>query len=59
MEPLAREPPDLMEITIPRWVYSRIAALLAAANAGEYVDDERIGKYVVAVLEGHIRRLGL
>jgi hypothetical protein len=59
MEPLAREPPDLMEIMIPRWVYVRIAALLTAANAGEYVDDQRIGKYVVAVLEGHMRRVGL
>jgi hypothetical protein len=33
MEPLAREPPDLMEITIPHWVYIRIAALVTAAFA--------------------------
>jgi hypothetical protein len=59
MEPLASGPPDLKEILIPRWVYNRIAALLAAANAGEYVDDERIRKYIVAVLEGHVRRLNL
>jgi hypothetical protein len=59
MEPLAREPPDLMEITIPRWVYIRIAALLTAANAGEYVDNEKIEGYVAAVLEGHVRRLNL
>ena len=59
MEPLASELPDLMEITIPRWIYNRMAALLAAANAGEYVDDERIGKYIVAELDGHVRRLNL
>ena len=59
MEPLAREPPDRMEIMIPHWVYNRIAALLAAANAGEYVSDEKIGGYVAAVLEGHARRLNL
>jgi hypothetical protein len=59
MEPLAREPPDLMQIMIPRWIYNRIAALLTAANAGEYIGDERIREYVVAVLEGHVRRLNL
>jgi predicted transcriptional regulator len=59
MEPLALEPPDRMEITIPRWIYSRIAALLAAANAGEYVSDERVEGYVAAVLEGHVRSLNL
>jgi hypothetical protein len=59
MEPLAREPPDRTEIMIPRWVYNRIAALLAAANAGEYVDNERVEIYVVAVLGGHARRLDL
>jgi hypothetical protein len=58
MEPLCREPPDLVEMVIPRWVYDRIAALLTAANAGEYVDEERIEGYVVAVLQGHLRRLG-
>jgi predicted transcriptional regulator len=57
MEPLCRELPDLVQIMIHRWVYKRIAALLAAANAGEYVDDERVEGYVVAVLEGHMRRL--
>jgi predicted transcriptional regulator len=59
MEPLASEPPDRIEMMIPRWVYNRIAALLAAANAGEYVDNERVERYVVAVLEGHIRRLNI
>ena len=58
MEPLCSEPLDLVQITIPSWVYNRIAALLAAANAGEYVDDERIEGYVVAILQGHLRRLG-
>ena len=59
MEPLTGEPPDLMETMIPHWVYNRIAALLAAANAGEYVGNERVEGYVVAVLEGHVRRLNL
>jgi len=54
MEPLSREPPDLVQITIPRWVYNRIAVLLIAAQGGAKVED-----YVVAVLEGHMRRLNL
>ena len=58
MEPLCREPPDFVQITIPRWVYKRIAVLLTAANAGECVEDERVEGYVVAVLQGHLRRLG-
>jgi len=54
MEPLASEPPDLVQIMIPRWVYNRIAVLLIAAQGGAKVED-----YVVAVLEGHMRRLNL
>jgi len=54
MEPLASEPPDLMEIMIPRWIYNRIAVLLIAAQGGAKVED-----YIVAVLEGHMRRLNL
>jgi hypothetical protein len=52
MEPLASRPPDLVQITIPRWIYNRIAALLIAAQGGAKVED-----YIIAVLEGHIRRL--
>jgi hypothetical protein len=59
MEPLASEPPDRIEITILRWVYNRIAALLTAANAGEYVSNDRVEEYIAAVLEGHVRRLNL
>jgi hypothetical protein len=59
MEPLASEPPDRIGIMIPRWVYNRISVLLLAANAGEYVTDERVEEYIVAVLEGHVRRLNL
>jgi hypothetical protein len=59
MEPLASEPPDRIEMMIPCWVYNRIAALLAAANAGEYVGNERVEGYIAAVLEGHARRLNL
>jgi hypothetical protein len=52
MEPLASKPPDLVQITIPRWIYNRIAALLTAAQGGAKVED-----YIIAVLEGHMRRL--
>jgi len=34
---------------IPSWVYARIAALLAAASAGEYVDGERVEGYITAL----------
>ena len=54
MEPLASEPPDLMQVTIPRWVYNRIATLLVAVQSGAKPED-----YIVAVLEGHVRRLNL
>ena len=56
---MASEPPDRTEIMIPCWVYNRIAVLLAAANAGEYVDNERVEGYIAAVLEGHVRRLNI
>jgi hypothetical protein len=52
MEPLASKPPDLVQITIPRWIYNRIAVLLIAAQGGAKVED-----YIIAVLEGHMRRL--
>ena len=54
MEPLVTEPPDLMEITIPRWIYNRIVTLLVAVQSGAKPED-----YIVAVLEGHVRKLNL
>jgi hypothetical protein len=54
MEPLSREPPDLVQIMIPRWVYNRIVTLLVAVQSGADPED-----YIVAVLEGHVRRLNL
>jgi hypothetical protein len=54
MEPLASAPPDLVQVMIPRWVYNRIAVLLIAAQGGAKVEE-----YIVAVLEGHMRRLNL
>ena len=54
MEPLATEPLDLMGIMIPRWVYNRIVTLLVAVQSGAKPED-----YIVAVLEGHVRRLNL
>jgi hypothetical protein len=59
MQGLNPDPPDRVQITIPRWVYNRIAVLLVPANAGQYVSDARVEEYVVAVLEGHARRLNL
>jgi len=53
------EPPDRVQITIPRWVYNRIAVLPVAAQAGEYVSNAKVEEYVVAVLEGHARKLNL
>ena len=52
MEPLASKPPNLVQIAIPRWIYNRIAVLLIAAQGGAKVED-----YVLAVLQGHLRRL--
>lgn len=48
-----------MQITIPRWTYNRIDVLLVAANGGEKVSGARVEEYIVAVLEGHARRLNL
>jgi hypothetical protein len=52
MKPLNSEPPDFVQIVIPRWIYNRIAVLLIAAQGGAKVED-----YIIAVLEGHMRRL--
>lgn len=54
MELLPSEPPDLVEVMIPRWIYNRIVALLVAVQSGAKPED-----YIVAVLEGHARRLNL
>jgi hypothetical protein len=54
MEPLSREPPELMQIVIPKWIYNRIVTLLVAVQSGADPED-----YIVAVLEGHVRRLNL
>ena len=57
MQDLNPEPSDAVRITIPRWVFNRIAVLLVAENAGRYVSDTRVREYVVAVLEGHAKNL--
>jgi hypothetical protein len=54
MKPLCSEPLDLVQITIPKWVYNRIVTLLVAVQSGADPGD-----YIVAVLEGHARRLNL
>lgn len=54
MEPLSSEPPELMQIVIPKWIYNRIVTLLVAVQSGADPED-----YIVAVLEGHVRRLNL
>lgn len=45
---------DQMEVMIPRWVYNRIVTLLVAVQSGAKPED-----YIVAVLEGHVRKLNL
>jgi hypothetical protein len=54
MEPLNSEPSDLVQVMIPRWTGNRIEALLVAAQSAAEPED-----YIVAVLEGHARRLNL
>jgi hypothetical protein len=43
-----------MQIMIPRWVYNRIVTLLVAVQSAAKPEA-----YIVAVLEGHVRRLNL
>jgi hypothetical protein len=59
MGPFGSDSSDQVQITIPRWVYNRIAVLPVAAQAGEYVSNAKVEEYVVAVLEGHARKLNL
>jgi len=54
METLHPAASDQMEVMIPRWVYNRIVTLLVAVQSGAAPED-----YIVAVLEGHVRRLNL
>ena len=54
MASLSSDSPDQMEVMIPRWVYNRIVTLLVAVQSGAKPED-----YIVAVLEGHVRRLNL
>jgi hypothetical protein len=54
MEPLNSEPSDLVQVMIPRWTHKRIEALLIAAESAAETEH-----YIVAVLEGHARRLNL
>jgi hypothetical protein len=54
MESVNCEPSELLHVMIPRWTHSRIEALLVAAQSAAEPDD-----YIVAVLEGHVRRLNL
>ena len=43
-----------INVTIPYWIYQRICNLLAAVGSGAKPED-----YIVAVLEGHVRRLNM
>jgi hypothetical protein len=45
---------DLVQVMIPRWTHKRIEALLVAAQSAMEPED-----YIIAVLEGHARRLNL
>jgi hypothetical protein len=54
MEPLNSEPADLVQIMILRFTRNRIEALLVEAQSAMEPQD-----YILAVLEGHVRRLNL
>jgi hypothetical protein len=54
MESFDLEPFELVQVMIPRWTHNRIEELLVAAQSAAETDD-----YIVAVLEGHVRRLNL
>lgn len=43
-----------INVTIPYWIYVRICNLLAAVGSGAKPED-----YIVAILEGHVRRLNM
>ena len=48
------EPPGDIQVMIPYWIYRRICRLLVAVQSAAKPED-----YIVAVLEGHARRLNL
>jgi hypothetical protein len=46
--------PGHIALMIPYWIYRRVCAALTAMGATTKPED-----YIVAVLEGHVRRLNL
>jgi hypothetical protein len=54
MESVDCEPPGDIQVMIPYWIYRRICNLLVAVQSAAKPED-----YIVAVLEGHARRLNL
>ena len=54
MESVDCEPPGDIQVMIPYWIYRRICNLLVAVQSAAKPED-----YIVAVLEGHVRRLNL
>ena len=54
MESVGCEPPGDIQVMIPYWIYRRICNLLVAVQSAAKPED-----YIVAVLEGHVRRLNL
>jgi len=51
-----QDDPDKCDIAvvIPNWIHGRVCELLRAAQSGAKPEE-----YIVAVLEGHVRRLNL
>jgi hypothetical protein len=46
--------PDFIQVMIPYWIYRRVCTALTFMGSSTKPED-----YIVAVLEGHVRRLNL
>jgi len=49
-----RQPPGHIQIMIPYWIYGRVSTFLTAIQSSAKPEE-----YLVSILEGHARRLGL
>jgi len=51
---LERKRPGHVQVTIPYWIYSRVAEFLTAIQS-----SAKPKEYIVAILEGNVRRLNV
>ena len=49
-----RKRPDYIQVTIPYWIYSRVAEFLTTIQSSAKPEE-----YMVAILEGNVKRLNL